>query len=120
MRGCQTMPNKPDAANPAMTPQLHFGRHSRRVTDLERSVSSEALRGARRQTTSMKTHFILTLAIATVSPMQAFSQAPAQPPMISVSGSAEVKVPPDEIYLRVGVETRHENLEDAKQQKIGR
>ena len=36
--------------------------------------------------------------------------------MISVSGSAEVKVAPDEIYLRLGVETRHPNLEDAKKQ----
>jgi len=39
---------------------------------------------------------------------------PAQPPLISVSGSAEVKVAPDEIYLRVGVETRSANLENAK------
>jgi len=44
----------------------------------------------------------------------AFSQLPAQPPVISVSGSAEVKVAPDEIYIRVGVETRNENLEMAK------
>lgn len=36
--------------------------------------------------------------------------------MISVSGSAEVKVAPDEIYLRVGVETRQENLESAKKE----
>ena len=45
-----------------------------------------------------------------------FSQTPTQPPLISVSGSAEVKVAPDEIYLRVGVETRHENLEEAKRE----
>ena len=86
------------------------------VADAGRSASSGALRGASRQTTCMKTRFILTLAIATLSLTQAFSQAPAQLPMISVSGSAEVKVAPDEIYLRVGVETRHENLENAKQQ----
>ena len=40
----------------------------------------------------------------------------AEPPVISVSGSAEVKVVPDEIYLRLGIETRHANLEDAKKQ----
>ena len=64
----------------------------------------------------MKTHLIVAFAIANLSLTSAFSQVPAQPPMISVSGSAEVKVAPDEIYLRVGVETRHENLEDAKKQ----
>ncbi|PYJ58145.1 MAG: hypothetical protein DME24_17365 [Verrucomicrobia bacterium] len=64
----------------------------------------------------MKPHLILAFAIANLSLTQAFSQGPAQPPMISVSGSAEVKVAPDEIYLRVGVETRHDNLEDAKKQ----
>jgi hypothetical protein len=36
--------------------------------------------------------------------------------LISISGTAEVKVVPDEIHLRVGVETRHENLGDAKKQ----
>ncbi len=64
----------------------------------------------------MKPHLILTFVIANLSLTQALSQAPAQPPMISVSGSAEVKVAPDEIYLRVGVETRHDNLEEAKKQ----
>ncbi|MCC6821850.1 MAG: SIMPL domain-containing protein [Verrucomicrobia subdivision 3 bacterium] len=64
----------------------------------------------------MKPHLILAFAIAHLSLTQAFSQALAQPPMISVSGSAEVKVAPDEIFLRVGVETRHESLEDAKKQ----
>src|SRR5216117_2244008 len=68
------------------------------------------------QTPIMKPHLILAFAIANLSLTQAFSQGPAQPPMISVSGSAEVKVAPDEIYLRVGVETRHDNLEDAKKQ----
>jgi len=36
--------------------------------------------------------------------------------MLSVSGSAEVKVAPDEIHLRVGVETRSEILAEAKKQ----
>jgi len=64
----------------------------------------------------MKTHLFLAFAITSLSLTSAFSQAPAQPPMISVTGSVEVKVAPDEIFLRVGVETRHENLEDAKKQ----
>src|SRR2546422_3147459 len=63
---------------------------------------------------------ILAFAIANLALTQAFSQGPAQPPMISVSGSAEVKVAPDEIYLKVGVETRHDNLEDAKKQNEDR
>ena len=33
-----------------------------------------------------------------------------------MTGSAEVKVSPDEIYLRVGVETRNQNLEAAKRE----
>src|SRR5438552_3585013 len=37
-------------------------------------------------------------------------------PQVSVSGSAEVKVAPDEVDLKVGVEIRHERLEDAKRQ----
>jgi len=65
----------------------------------------------------MKTHLILAFAALNLSLTPAFSQAPAQqPPIITVSGSAEVKVAPDEIYLRVGVETRHENLESAKRE----
>jgi uncharacterized protein YggE len=47
---------------------------------------------------------------------RAFSQIPTPPPMISVSGSSEVKVAPDEIDLRVGVETRNEKLDDAKRE----
>ena len=37
-------------------------------------------------------------------------------PLISVSGSAEVKVVPDEIYLQVGIETRDADLPTAKKQ----
>jgi uncharacterized protein len=49
----------------------------------------------------------------------AFSSANAQSPetpTVNVSGSAEVKVAPDEIHLNVGVETRHQRLEDAKKE----
>ncbi len=57
----------------------------------------------------MKTRFILTLAVAMLPFIPAFSQ-------INVSGSAEVKVVPDEIRLRVGVETRDQNLDMARRQ----
>ena len=65
----------------------------------------------------MKTHatIIIVFATAAIALAQAMDQA-SQPPQINVSGSAEVKVAPDEIYLRPGVETRHENLDDAKRQ----
>jgi uncharacterized protein len=63
----------------------------------------------------MRTHLIITLILA-ISPIsQAFSQQPP-PPLISVSGSGEIKVAPDEIHLRMGVESRHEKLEEAKRE----
>jgi len=40
----------------------------------------------------------------------------SQPRIISVSGSAEVKAAPDEVYLKVGVQTRNESLDDAKRE----
>lgn len=64
----------------------------------------------------MRIRLILALASVVLSVLPASSQQPPQPPTISVSGSAEVKVVPDEVYLRLGVETRHESLEDAKKQ----
>src|SRR5215469_16437097 len=60
-------------------------------------------------------YLIITAFLACPLP-QAFCQIPAQPPLITVSGSAEVKVAPDEIDLRVGVETRNDNLADAKKE----
>ncbi len=44
-------------------------------------------------------------------------QAVAQtvsPPLISVTGTAEIKVAPDEVVLRASVQTRHETLVEAK------
>jgi uncharacterized protein YggE len=64
----------------------------------------------------MKTPLALSLAAAALFSAPAFSQQLQPPPQISVSGSAEVKVAPDEIYLRVGVETRDSALETAKKQ----
>jgi uncharacterized protein YggE len=57
----------------------------------------------------MKTRFLLILALAALPLTPAF-------PQISVSGSAEVKVVPDEIRLSVGVETRDQNLDVARRQ----
>ena len=54
---------------------------------------------------TMKTNLILTMSLAVLPFLSAVSQVP--PPQISVTGSAEVKVAPDEIHLSVGVETRH-------------
>jgi len=62
------------------------------------------------------TRLILSLAAAALFTLPAFSQQLPEPPQISVSGSAEVKVAPDEIYLRLGVETRDAALEVAKKQ----
>jgi hypothetical protein len=58
---------------------------------------------------TMKTRFLFALAMAALPFTPAFSQ-------INVSGSAEVKVAPDEIRLSVGVETRDQNLDVARQQ----
>jgi uncharacterized protein len=64
----------------------------------------------------MKTRLFLALAATAISASPAFSQQTQGPPQINVSGSAEVKVAPDEIYLRLGVETRDASLEIAKKQ----
>jgi uncharacterized protein YggE len=65
---------------------------------------------------NMNTRLILALVVSALSTLPAFSQQSQEPPQISVSGSAEVKVAPDEIYLRLGVETRDAALEIAKKQ----
>ena len=59
----------------------------------------------------MKSQLILALALIALPLAPAFAE-----PQISVSGSAEVKVAPDEIRLSVGVETRDENLDVARRQ----
>lgn len=51
-----------------------------------------------------------TTAPAQLAPREAGNQAPGQ---ISVSGSAAVRVAPDEVYLTVGVESRDKNLQVA-------
>jgi uncharacterized protein YggE len=62
----------------------------------------------------MKNKFGLFLALSLVAASPAFAQIVQPPPQISLSGSAEVKVAPDEIMLNVAVETRSETLEPAR------
>jgi uncharacterized protein YggE len=64
----------------------------------------------------MKTRCPLILVLTLLPLWPAFAQFAPPPPQINVSGSAEVKVAPDEIRLSVGVETRDENLDVARQQ----
>lgn len=63
----------------------------------------------------MTSRLLLTIAAGVLTVSPTFAQQP-EPSVITVSGSAEVKVVPDEIYLSLGVESRHASLEDAKQQ----
>jgi uncharacterized protein YggE len=65
----------------------------------------------------MRSLTFLTLALITGSTVTARAQVVTvlpTPPTISVSGSAEVRVPPDEVLLTLGIETRHRNIDDAK------
>lgn len=62
----------------------------------------------------MNTRIFLAMIGLLLFPLAA-TRADQSPPQISVSGSAEVKVAPDEVDLNVGVETRDESLEAAKQ-----
>jgi len=59
----------------------------------------------------MKSPLLFTLALAALPLLPAGARA-----QINVSGSAEVKVAPDEIRLNVGVETRDEKLDVARRQ----
>lgn len=60
----------------------------------------------------------IILAVVLMLPFaSAFAQYGEQTkPQISVTGSAEVKVVPDQIYLQVGIETRDKDLQVAKKQ----
>ena len=59
----------------------------------------------------MKSQLVLALALIAFPLASALAES-----QINVSGSAEVKVAPDEIRLSVGVETRDQNLDVARQQ----
>ena len=60
----------------------------------------------------MKTSLLLALALLAVPALSTRAQWQQPPPQIDVSGSAEVKVAPDEVDLTVSVETRSETLDD--------
>ena len=62
----------------------------------------------------MNTKILLGIGWMTLPLLSASAQR--EQPQINVSGTAEVKVAPDEVDLFVGVETRDENLEEAKRQ----
>jgi uncharacterized protein YggE len=64
----------------------------------------------------MKTRFRLILAVALLPFTPADAQVMTPLPQINVSGSAEVKVVPDEVQLYVGAESRDTNLAGAKHQ----
>ncbi|MEO7297570.1 MAG: SIMPL domain-containing protein [Verrucomicrobiota bacterium] len=62
----------------------------------------------------MKSKFAAVLFLSVCSFSEVFGQLTQPPPQINVSGSAEVKVVPNEIRLSVAVETRSETLEPAR------
>jgi len=68
----------------------------------------------------MNTRMIVAVGFLTVSLLSAIAQIQPQPPQISVSGSAEIKVAPDEIDLNVEIETRHGKLDVAKRENDGK
>ncbi|MEP6662120.1 MAG: SIMPL domain-containing protein [Verrucomicrobiota bacterium] len=68
----------------------------------------------------MNFKFFPVLFLFVCSFANAFGQYAPPPPQINVSGSAEVKVAPDEIWLDVSVETRSETLDPARIENDGK
>lgn len=65
----------------------------------------------------MRKQLFTAIAVAALSLSSAWSQTGAPPPpQITVSGSGEIKVAPDEIHLSAGVETRSDKLDEARRQ----
>ena len=61
----------------------------------------------------MKTYQLVFLALA-LCVTSAFAQnGPQQRPQITISGAADVKVAPDQVNIRLGVESRNDNLNEA-------
>src|SRR5689334_22304189 len=48
--------------------------------------------------------FIFLLFVLSVWPVQSFAQTAVEPPLITVTGQAEVRVPPDEVLFTLEVE----------------
>ena len=63
----------------------------------------------------MNTRMLMVVGFITFPVLSATAQWEPKP-QINVSGSAELKVAPDEVDLKVGVETRNESLDGAKRQ----
>jgi uncharacterized protein YggE len=61
----------------------------------------------------MKKLFLLTAAVLTLSP-QVFAQSGIEPPLITVSGQAEVRVPPDQVVFTLGIESVDRDMLAAK------
>ncbi len=61
----------------------------------------------------MKKLLLLTAAVLIFS-LQAFAQSGIEPPLITVSGQAEVRVPPDEVVFTLGVESVDKDISEAK------
>lgn len=57
--------------------------------------------------------FLLTAVVLMLS-IQTFAQNAAEPPLITVSGQAEVRVPPDEVVFTLGVESVDKDMLAAK------
>lgn len=65
----------------------------------------------------MELPFHRSLVVLTVLALPALGWSGEPPrPTISVSGTAEVRVPPNEVNLRLGIETRDPALDEARQQ----
>jgi uncharacterized protein YggE len=64
------------------------------------------------QASQLVTSLVGCLVVAGIVRGETLEIAPAKP-TISVTGNAEVRVPPNEVYLRLGVETRDPKLESA-------
>jgi uncharacterized protein YggE len=62
----------------------------------------------------MKTYFSIAAFLLLLTPLGAHAQT--SPPSIDVSGSADVKVVPDEVFIVLGVETSDPSLSVAKSQ----
>src|SRR5260370_20060509 len=57
---------------------------------------------------------ILLLALAPIFSIHAFAQDAIEPPLITVTGQAEVRVPPDEVVFTLGVESVDKDMLAAK------
>jgi len=67
----------------------------------------------------MKNLLLLTAAVLMFS-VHTFAQSAIEPPLITVNGQAEVRVPPDEVVFTLGVETIDKDISAARTRTDGR